>query len=826
MSVTVKTKMKAAKAEYREVAVEKLDDFVIKNPHSHEIIFGPCKPYYDYDPVYGSEQKAKDQFFHDHEIAYKPLANYFGKGEVLSFCAPGKAQDKHGNTIWKNSFHFRVRNWGFFESAAYIPRFPIFDQQVYCERPSCEKASDKGVKSIRFPYCRKEGSDRVLRRLYREEHPRKDGPNEVTLKVLDTLADCNILGEPYHCWCPTYVQDEKLRKPTDKVIAAVVARVRQLDADDTAINADLNAGKFPQRSPEQIREIVDCLGPNRSEYKERMSIVFGLGQIARAQNMKDEIRQIAHDFIERIKGADYDKDEVDGWFNSDKAGTSFGSVIFKAKEDSPTESWSWLKVRRIKAAAPTNPTFYEDKYKLLDDEPTEADVQTWMMGCLVFIEMEETWYSRYRTGWKPVPVASKKNNLPFMTASAQSTIPVEVIVKGKTVTVDKQFSDILRDLNQSAAFDGCRFIESKWMPYFKVAPAGVFNLWPGWLHTIDDEIVSADDPDIKRIVAHLHDLAGRDEKGTDYWIKHQACMIQRPTEKRPTIVLYSKKQGTGKSLLVEFLDEYVIGEENLLSTSDPSVVLAHFNSLAATQILTVFEEAKPVDNSTKSILTDQKFKDMQTNKKLPTTSKHKDSQKNTNVSSYYVLTNFLAALTVEASDRRTVPFNNNCEHVGDRAYFDALRAQIMKPEVGKKWLNFLAQMDLSKFDAWALPESTLKDKIKERSLGVVLEHIKAIVEGDRKLIQLPAEGQAYGIKTLYADFKNYSDEIGIQKAYVKKQHTYKDEIEQALELEYKRHDTTGDEPERIMSFWFEIKDLEPRFQTAVGLKTFKFNIEA
>lgn len=825
MSITVKQKMKAEKAEYKEVAVEKLEEFVDKNPHSHEIIFGPCKPYYDYDPVYGSEQKAKDQFFHDHELAYKTLANYYGKGEVLSFCAPGKTADKHGNPVWKNSFHFRIRNWGFFESAAYIPRFPIFDQQVYCERPGCEKASDKGVKSIRLPYCRKEGSDRELRRLCREEIVRENAPTEVKLTVIITAKQRNVLGESYKDWCATYVQGEKLRKPTDKVVAAVAARIKQIDADNGIIDADLKAGKFPRRSPEQIREIVECLGPNRSEYKERMAIVFGLGQIARSQGMVAEIRPIAHEFVERIKGGEYDKDEVDGWFDSEKAGTSFGSVIFKAKEDSPDAVWAWLKVKRIRAAAPDAPTFYEDKYKLLDDDPTEADVQTWMMGCLVYIQKEETWYSRYRTGWQPVPVASKKNNLPFMTESTKSAIKIQAEVKGKPVTIEKQFSDILRELNQATAFDGCRFIEATWMPYFKVAPVGVFNLWCHWLHPFDDAIVSADDPDIKRIIAHMHDLAGRDEKNTKYWIGHQACMIQRPTEKRPTIIMYSGKQGTGKSLMVEFLAEYVMGDENLLTTSDPDVVIGHFNSLAVKQILTVFEEAKPVgEHGPKSILTNQKFKDMQTNKKLVMTNKCKDSQKNMNVSSYYILTNFLAALQLEASDRRTVAFNGNCEHVGDRAYFDALRAQIMKPEVGRKWLNYLAQMDLTGFDAWALPESEIKDKVKERSMNVVMEHVKAIVEGERT-IKLPAAGQAFGLTTLYADFKNYCDEIGIQKAYVNKRKTYQSEIEQSLELEYKRHDTTDEEPERIMSFWFEIDDLEKRFQTAVGVKTFKFERE-
>jgi len=131
---------------------------------------------------------------------------------------------------------------------------------------------------------------------------------------------------------------------------------------------------------------------------------------------------------------------------------------------------------------------------------------------------------------------------------------------------------------------------------------------------------------------------------------------------------------------------------------------------------------------------------------------------------------------------------------------------------------------LTGVDVWAPPESEIKDRIKERSLSVVLEHIKAIVEGERE-IKVPADGQAFGIKTLYADFKAYCDEIGIQKTYTKGQKAYKDEIEQALGLEYKRHNTTGDEPERIMSFWFEIDDLEKRFQDAVGLKTFKFNIE-
>ena len=105
-------------------------------------------------------------------------------------------------------------------------------------------------------------------------------------------------------------------------------------------------------------------------------------------------------------------------------------------------------------------------------------------------------------------------------------------------------------------------------------------------------------------------------------------------------------------------------------------------------------------------------------------------------------------------------------------------------------------------------------------MSVVLEHIKAIVEGERR-IKID-DCQAFGITTLYADFKDYCDEIGIQKTYVKKRRSYQDEIE-ALGLEYKRHNTNEDEPERIMSFWFEIDDLEARFQSAIGLATFKFD---
>jgi len=257
-------------------------------------------------------------------------------------------------------------------------------------------------------------------------------------------------------------------------------------------------------------------------------------------------------------------------------------------------------------------------------------------------------------------------------------------------------------------------------------------------------------------------------------------MIQRPAEKRPTVIYYSAKQGTGKSWWVLFMTEFVMGEQNVLTTSNPSVVIEHFNALAVNQILTVFEEAKPVgDHGPKSILTNQVFKDMQTNKRITITGKGKDSKKGMNISSHYILTNFIAALMLEASDRRNVVYNGNCEHVGDRAYFDAMRAQLEKPEVGKKWLNYLAQMDLTGFDVWALPETDIKDRIKERSMSVVLEHIKDIVEGERE-IKIPTDGQAFGIKTLYADFKSYCDEIGIQKVYTKGQKAFRDEIEQAL----------------------------------------------
>src|SRR5208282_6226346 len=112
MSVKIKTKLCAKKGtnDFREIAMEKLADFIEENKYCHEVIEGPCVPYYDFEQYYATEELQKKNFYSDFEESQAKVLEKFGnekKARVYSFDSSGKTNNiKHKNQPFKNSFHF------------------------------------------------------------------------------------------------------------------------------------------------------------------------------------------------------------------------------------------------------------------------------------------------------------------------------------------------------------------------------------------------------------------------------------------------------------------------------------------------------------------------------------------------------------------------------------------------------------------------------------------------------------------------------------------------------------------------------------------------
>jgi hypothetical protein len=226
-------------------------------------------------------------------------------------------------------------------------------------------------------------------------------------------------------------------------------------------------------------------------------------------------------------------------------------------------------------------------------------------------------------------------------------------------------------------------------------------------------------------------------------------MIQKPAEKQPLIVFYSKKQGCGKGIWKVFVTDHILSEKNVMSLTDMKVILGHFNSAVTDNLLTVCEEAK---DEGKSIGDSQALKEMITGKKITTVKKGQEAEKSTNFTKFIINTNWKNCYDVEPSDRRAQMNECDCSHVGDFDYYARLSKDILNDTVGKKYFNWLAQMDLSDFNPWKIPMTQMKAELKVSQMSHALRHVKEVVEGRR--IEVPEHG-VISAKDLYADFKMF-----------------------------------------------------------------------
>jgi hypothetical protein len=117
----------------------------------YEVITDSCIPYYDFEREYDTESERLANYQTDLDFSISALSQY-KQHTILEFTACGYDNTKNK---YKNSFHFRIRGFGYYKSANQIPKISGFDPAVY----------NSGSQLFRLPYCTKEGQKRPLKRF-------------------------------------------------------------------------------------------------------------------------------------------------------------------------------------------------------------------------------------------------------------------------------------------------------------------------------------------------------------------------------------------------------------------------------------------------------------------------------------------------------------------------------------------------------------------------------------------------------------------------------------------------------------------------------------
>ena len=705
----------------------------------HEMLIGDTyRPYADVDRAVASDLSKADfdrEEYNTLSAAHATMERLFPAGEVQFMSA---SSHKAG----KISGHFVVNNI-YYTTKAHIK---------YVLEHGCDMHAlhmDTGVYTenhlMRLPLCSKPGQKRPLRAaeifnvgdVQRIRYLGLDDETEMAYGLITHIGP----------------DDERMPAP-DGYVESDADR-----ADANKCKIDRTTYNGPHLSMEQIAALLAAISDARVEDRSNRYVgVRGIRQLAEYQNV--DLREMAHAWAKKASAiGKYDPAQVDkDYTKHEKKAYTFNTIIRWARYDGYKERAA--EERRVPA------TYYDvaDRVALLNRPGVGVeDVEDYHLGNLALIEDTETWYCRFRDGWKKLPGRASQP-FPYATKSsaASITVPGKMVEDKKTKQLVQappaklQFSEILQTLMTKPVFKQCAFRTEEYVPYFKSPPERIWNTFKGWVHPFTPEPME-DDADVACVLELLHDLCGREAAVFAYFKAWLANYVQRPMEKMPLILLYSRVQGVGKGILEDFLTSHVFGEDQVIGTTNPQIIVGHFNAAAAGHQLYVLQEMKA-----EGLHDIDTLKELTTGTRITRQKKGLEAEKAKNYGKFMIATNHPDVMKIEPSDRRCVMLDAYCEHAGDHAYYKRLTSRILNGTVGAKFLNYLAQYDLTGFNAQAIPMTRLKEDAKLRSMPSPLLHIKDLCEGKRP--QWPdIRGAPRNIcaKGLFADYQAWCTEEGI-----------------------------------------------------------------
>jgi hypothetical protein len=285
-------------------------------------------------------------------------------------------------------------------------------------------------------------------------------------------------------------------------------------------------------------------------------------------------------------------------------------------------------------------------------------------------------------------------------------------------------------------------------------PANHYNSWKKFdVELINNDNFIEDKSGLEFILNHINILCNHQKDVYEFVLDFFAHMFQKPAEKPGKFILFISKQGTGKGLLIELLNN-MLGNDKVLDTTRPEKdCWGDFNSAMLNTYLVNFEELKFL--STKG--NEGSFKNYITQKKMNINQKGKDCFE---ITSYH---RFIGSCNPEDSDipiktvdgdRRTLMIRCSDENKDKTEYFDELLKLVASKNLQKTFYNYL--MDRKNIDTFVsrkIPKTEYQEDLKEACEDYTLQFIKDYVQeiNDCDIKEVQA-------KTLFKKFQEFITE--------------------------------------------------------------------
>lgn len=201
---------------------------------------------------------------------------------------------------------------------------------------------------------------------------------------------------------------------------------------------------------------------------------------------------------------------------------------------------------------------------------------------------------------------------------------------------------------------------------------GMYNLWRGF--TYDHLEPSKNIESIDYVLGYIEKLFKTDSE-REYILNWISALIQFPGDKPEgaALVLYSYAEGSGKNCLCDIIAN-LIGREYAFFTSSPENDLwGSFNGSRKYKLLTVLDEANPIQNHKAA----DKIKSMITDKEMNINEKFVNMDRMCDYSRFIFTTNSPNSVSINSADRRLVPFEVS----------DCLSHAVMGKEKARAYFN-------------------------------------------------------------------------------------------------------------------------------------------
>ena len=713
----VALKVRSKKSDFTEVSEEKITDFLKTNTVGYEaLITGNYIPYYDFDNKYATEEEQKNNYQSDLQTSYANVKLVFNKSvhKILSFDSCGHDPKASTGQQWKNSFHYRIRGAGYYESGTDIPIVEGYDDAVYKRKNSRQL--------MRLPFCSKEGNTRPLLRII---------PETGTKYTIDEIATINEVASDYiiqnirdeiKCESKKEIEQQfnKLVKCENKQINKMIKNKEVLNYGENGITV------------KNIDDLCDCLNKKRfNDRKLWLRFIRCLKNIGK--KLKLDLTKIAHAYSSTSDK--YNKLEVTAFYSNENEPSTktrvsnspplgIGSLCYWAKNDNPEKydaiseflyTLNKNKTLMMIKKAEGSPTKYSfpDYTKFVNKKiKKEYELVKYLTDTVIHIIDG----GNHKLFTRSVLEDGSVKFTPTDTNLFNYANNFEININGDKQKMNNYF---LKNFYHVKNYNVIDFI-----PYLETDPCTgrTFNLFQGFQfpYVKSTPVPNTIPTEIELMFYHIKTIiCDNNEVVYQYILNYITHLFQRPDEKIGiAILLQSKEHGTGKNRLTDFLMN-CLGLHNVYKANKMEDVCASFNYHMQGKLLVVGDE---IANYASHKFADL-LKALITEVTKAITPKGKDSYTIASFERYIFTSNNDFAFRVEKGDRRLLPLRVSDKRKGDSDYFDKLSVIVDTPRLQEMFFNYMANRSITGWDFRKIPNTAMKSELILESLDPAIHFL-------------------------------------------------------------------------------------------------------